>query len=163
MISSRSMPVAMNGIISFFWGLIFHYICLHTMFFIHAFLNAPLAYVHVLAVVSSATLYKTIYNKYCLHCAWTWWGTIFSNCRFVWVYAQDWDCWVLWQLYFQFVEETPSCFGCNNLYSHQQCRRALLITYPLQNVFFVGFLNDGHSDVYEVVPHWSLDLHFCNG
>lgn len=63
------MPVAMNGIISFFWGLIFHYICLHTMFFIHAFLNAPLAYVHVLAVVSSATLYKTIYNKYCLHCA----------------------------------------------------------------------------------------------
>ena len=43
--------------------------------------------------------------------------------------------------------------GCNNLYSHQQCRRALLITYPLQNVFFVGFLNDGHSDVYEVVPH----------
>ena len=21
---------------------------------------------------------------------------IFSNCSFVWVYAQEWDCWVIW-------------------------------------------------------------------
>ena len=25
------------------------------------------------------------------------------------VYAQQWDCWVIWQFYFQFFKESPHC------------------------------------------------------
>ena len=37
-------------------------------------------------------------------------GTLFSfNSGFLGVYAQQWDCWVIWQLYFQFFKESPHC------------------------------------------------------
>ena len=26
------------------------------------------------------------------------------------VYAQKWDCWVIWQFYFQFFKKSPPCF-----------------------------------------------------
>ena len=25
------------------------------------------------------------------------------------VYTQQWDCWVIWQFYFQFLKESPHC------------------------------------------------------
>ena len=25
---------------------------------------------------------------------------ILLNYSFVWIYAQEWDCWIIWQLYF---------------------------------------------------------------
>ena len=38
------------------------------------------------------------------------WGTCISfNSGFLGVYAQQWDCWVIWQLYFQFFKESPHC------------------------------------------------------
>ena len=38
------------------------------------------------------------------------WGTHVSfNSGFLGVYAQQWDCWVLWQFYFQFLKESPHC------------------------------------------------------
>ena len=38
------------------------------------------------------------------------WGTHVSfNSGFLGVYAQQWDCWVLWQFYFQFFKESPHC------------------------------------------------------
>ena len=36
------------------------------------------------------------------------WGTCVSfNSDFLGVYAPQWDCWVLWQFYFQFFKESP--------------------------------------------------------
>ena len=36
------------------------------------------------------------------------WGTRVSlNSGFLGVYAQQWDCWVVWQFYFQFLKDSP--------------------------------------------------------
>ena len=38
------------------------------------------------------------------------WGTCVSfNSGFLGVYAQQWDCWVIWKFYFQFFKESPHC------------------------------------------------------
>ena len=34
----------------------------------------------------------------------------FLNYSFVWIYAQDWDFWIMWWFCFQFSEEPPNCF-----------------------------------------------------
>ena len=31
------------------------------------------------------------------------------NSGFLGVYAQQWDCWVIWQFHFQFFKESPHC------------------------------------------------------
>ena len=47
------------------------------------------------------------YYKQCCH---EHWGTCVSfNSVFLSVYAQKWDCWVIWQFYFQFFKESPHC------------------------------------------------------
>ena len=47
---------------------------------------------------------------YCQQCCDEHWGTRVSfNSGFLSVYAQKWDCWVIWQFYFQFFKESPHC------------------------------------------------------
>ena len=55
---------------------------------IHSSADGHLGSFHVLAIVNSTAIH---------------WGTRDSfNSGFLSVYAQQWDCWVLWQFYFQF-------------------------------------------------------------
>ena len=67
----------------------------------HSFLkhlsdNGRLGCFHVLAIVNSAVMNTE--------------GTHVSfNSGFLSVYAQQWDCWVIWQFYFQFFKESSHC------------------------------------------------------
>ena len=48
--------------------------------------------------------------SYCKQCCNEHWGTHVSfNYGFLSVYAQQWDCWIIWKFYFQFFTESPHC------------------------------------------------------
>ena len=48
--------------------------------------------------------------SYCKQCCNEHWGTcVYFSSGFLSEYAQQWDCWVLWQFYFQFFKESPHC------------------------------------------------------
>ena len=64
-------------------------------FLIHSSPDGHLVGFNVLAVINSAAMNTD--------------ARVSFRSGFLGVYAQEWDCWVIWQFYFQFFKESPHC------------------------------------------------------
>ena len=127
----------------------------------------PTQYIHNTSSFSIQLLIFRLFPHlgYCKQCCNEHQGAlIFLNYGFLWIYAQEWDCWIIYQLYFQFSEGPPYCFSIVAIpfTIPPTVQEGSLFSIPSPAFIICRLFNDGYSDHCEVVPHHSFDLHFSN-
>ena len=93
------------------------------------------------------------------------WGTQVSfNSGFLGVYAQKWDCWVVWQFYFQFLKESPHCspYWLYWFAFPPTVWECFIFSTPSLAFIACRLFDSSHSDWREMVPHCGFDLHFSD-
>ena len=117
-------------------------------FLIHSSADGHLGCFHVLAIVKSAVMSIIVHVSL---------STLVSR-----VEAQQWDCWVLWQFYFQFFKESPY-YSPQWLYQFAfppAVQEGSLFSAPSSKFIVCRLFDSSHSDQREMVPHCGFDLHF---
>ena len=109
---------------------------------------------HILFILSSVDGHTDCFQcpSYCKQCCYKHWGTcVFFSYGFLRVYAQQWDCWAIWQCYSQFFKESPYC-SPQWLYQFTflaTVQEGSLFFTPSPAFIVCRFFDDGHSDLYE--------------